>query len=60
MVLDLVDMTAAAWDRFVSGLLTLPQSVFVVLRDTDIDEGMVRRIQKSPFAIVTVERERDG
>ena len=48
-----VRMTAAGWDRFVSGLLTLPQSVSVVLRETDIDEGTVRRIQTSQRVTVT-------
>ena len=51
-----VYMTAEAWDRFVSGLLRLPQSVSVVLYMTDIDEGTVRRIQTSPRVTVT----RDG
>ena len=48
-----VDMTAAGWDRFVTSLLTLPQSVRVRLDDTDIDEGTVRRILTSPRVTVT-------
>ena len=48
VVLQYVHMTAAAWDRFVSSVLTLPQSVSVVLDHTDIDEGVVRRILTSP------------
>ena len=48
-----VNLTAEAWDRFVSSLLTLPQSVCVVLQQTDIDEGTVRRIQTSPRLTVT-------
>ena len=48
-----VYMTAAAWDRFVTRLLTLPQSVCVRLDDTDIDNGVVRRIQTSPRLTVT-------
>ena len=56
-----VDMTARAWDRFVSSLLTLPQSVSVLLHDTNIDEGTVRRIQTSPRVTVTKDdRKRDG
>ena len=52
-----VHMTAEAWDRFVSILLTLPQSVSVELWDTDIDEGTVRRIQTSPRVTVTQDGE---
>ena len=48
-----VSMTAGAWDRFVSSLLALPQSVSVVLRRTNIDEGTVRRIQTSDRVTVT-------
>ena len=48
-----VYMTAGAWDRFVSSLLTLPQSVYVELWKTDIDEETVRRIQTSPRLTVT-------
>ena len=56
-----VDMTAGAWDRFVSSLLTLPQSVSVVLWWTSIDDGTVRRIQTSPHVTVTQDDgERDG
>ena len=52
--LAFVSMTAGAWDRFVSSLLTLPQSVSVVLEYTDIDEGTVRRrIQTSNRVTVT-------
>ena len=50
VVLDFVRMTAGAWDRFVSSLLTLPQSVRVRLRDTDIDKT---RIRTSPRLTVT-------
>ena len=49
--LSCVSLTAGAWDRFVTGLLTLPQSVSVVLDDTD--RGTVRRIQTSPNVTVT-------
>ena len=42
-----VSMTAGAWDRFISSLFTLPQSVSVELYKTDIDEGTMRRIQTS-------------
>ena len=48
-----VSMTVVAWDRLLSSLLTLPQSVSVVLSCTDIDEGTVRRIQTSPRVTVT-------
>ena len=48
-----VRMTAEAWDRLVTSLLSLPQSVSVVLRYTNIDEGTVRRIQTSPRVTVT-------
>ena len=48
-----VSMTAAGWDRIVSSLLTLPQSVSVVLDRTNIDEGTVRRIQTSDRVTVT-------
>ena len=47
VVLDNVGMTAGAWDRFVTSLLTLPQSVSVLLRNTNIDEGTVWRILTS-------------
>ena len=53
VVLWYVRMTAGAWDRFFTGLLSLPQSVSVMLRDTDIDEGTVRRIQTSQRVTVT-------
>ena len=56
-------MTAGAWDRLLSGLLTLPQSVSVVLHYTDIDEGTVRRIQTSQRVTITRddgERDEDG
>ena len=53
VVLYHVDMSAGAWDRFVTSLLTLPQSVCVVLDNTDIDEGTVRRIRTSPRVTVT-------
>ena len=48
-----VDMTAEAWDIFVSSLLTLPNPVCVILDTTNIDEGTVRRIQTSPRLTVT-------
>ena len=56
VVLDHVDMTAEAWDRFFTSLLTLPQSVRVTLVQTYIYHGTVRRIQTSPRLTVT----RDG
>ena len=43
-----VSMTAEAWNRSFTSLLNLPQSVCVVLRTTNIDEGTLRRIQASP------------
>ena len=58
-----VYMTAGAWDRFVSSLFILPQSVSVELSLTDIDEGTVRRIQTSPRVTVTKDkgkRDEDG
>ena len=61
--LRFVFMTVGAWDRFVSSLLTLPKSVSVVLELTDIDEGMVRRIQTSSRVTVTRDygvRDEDG
>ena len=61
VVLHMVRMTARRWGRFVSRLLTLPQSVYVTLRTTDIDKGTVRRVQTSPRITVTKDdRERDG
>ena len=48
-----VDMTTEEWDRFVSSLFTPPPSLFVMLRDTDIDDGT------SPLVIVTRERDYD-
>ena len=59
-VLGGVLMTASGWGRFVSVLLSLPQSVSVVLRDTNIDEGTMRRIQTSPRVTVTQDGGRDG
>ena len=53
VVLYEVYMTAEAWDRFVTSLLTLPQSVSVVLSVTDIDRRTVRRIQTSQCVTVT-------
>ena len=44
-----VHMTAAGWDS----LLTLLQSVYVVLQHTHVDEGTVRRIQIFPHVNVT-------
>ena len=58
-----VNMTAGAWDRFLSSLLILPQSVSVVLQWTDIDEGTMRRIRTSDRVTVTQEdeeRDEDG
>ena len=58
-----VYMTAEAWDRFITDLLTLPQSVSVVLDETDIDEVTVRRIRTSQRVTVTRDdgkRDRDG
>ena len=60
VVLHGVHMTAEAWDRFVSSLLTLPQSVSAVLGGTDIDDGTVRGIQTSPHVTVTQDDGRDG
>ena len=61
VVLDLVSMTAGAWDRFLSSLLSLPQSLSVVLGLTNIDEGTVKRIRTSDRVTVSEDdRERDG
>ena len=62
VVLFYVNMTAGAWDRFVTSLLTLPQSVCVKLQNTDIDDGTVRRIRTSHRVTVTTDdfdRKRD-
>ena len=53
VVLYDVHMTAVGWDRSVSNLLALPQSVCVVLDDTNIDEETVRRIQASNCITIT-------
>ena len=53
VVLYDVSMTARGWGTFVSSLLSLPQSVSVVLQMTDIDEGTVRRIRTSDRVTVT-------
>ena len=61
VVLHYVAMTVVAWDRFVSSLLSLPQSVSVVLSYTDIDDGTVRRIRTSDGVTVTWDNgKRDG
>ena len=46
-------MSATGWDRFVTSLLALPQSLCVELSYTDIDDARVRRIQTSPRVTVT-------
>ena len=48
VVLRDLGMTTAAWDRFVTSLLSLPHSLYVELRGTSIDEGTVQRIKTSP------------
>ena len=48
-----VRMSTTGWDRFVSSLLALPQSVCVMLYCTDIDEGTARRIQTSQRVTVS-------
>ena len=53
VVLEGVSMTAGAWDRFVTSLLTLTQSVDVELSYTDINSKTARRIRTSPNIIVT-------
>ena len=58
VVLCDVAMTAAAWDRFLTSLRILPQSVRVRLEYTDIDEGTVWRIQTSPRVTVTKDDEK--
>ena len=50
-----VYMTTAGWDRLLTSLLSLPQSVSVVLRDTDNDEGTMRRLQTSLRVTVTLD-----
>ena len=42
-----VHTSAMSWDRFVSSLLTLHQTVCVTLQNTDIDEETVRKMQIS-------------
>ena len=54
-----VRMTAGAWDRFVTSLLSLPQSVSVVLRGTDIDRRTLRRIRTSKRVTVTRDDRRE-
>ena len=53
VVLHGIYMTAKAWYVFISSLLTHPKSLCLELRNTDIDEGSVRRIQTSPHVHVT-------
>ena len=53
VVLDYVCMTAEGWDRFLSCLLILPQSVSVRLEEVNIDKGTRRRILTSPRIKVT-------
>ena len=60
VVFNEVYMTAGAWDRFVTSLLTLPQSVCVELWNTNIDEGTVRRIQTSDRVTVTQDDRKYG
>ena len=60
VVLNCVCMSVERWGRFVSSLLTLPQSVCVRLHGTNIDDGTVRRIQTSPRFNVTRDDERNG
>ena len=48
-----VHMSAGSWRRFVSDLLTLSQSVCVILEMTDIDRERVRKIRTSPSIKVT-------
>ena len=53
--------SSEGWDRFLSSLLSLPQSVYVELSYTDIDEGTLRGMQTSPRVTITGDdRERDG
>ena len=59
VVLWCVDMSAGAWGRFVSSLLTMPHPVHVTLRDTYIDDDTVGRIMTSPDFTVTQDGGRD-
>ena len=60
VVLDNVDMSAVSWGRFVTSLLTLPQSVSVILEETDINRETRRRIRTSPRVTVTRDDGRDN
>ena len=61
VVLYAVHMSAGAWGRFISSLLTLLRVVLVSLQVTNVDDVSVGRIQKSPHFIVTEDdRGRDG
>ena len=51
--LRFVDMSARAWGRFLSSLLTVPRPVHVTLDKTNIDDGTVVGIRTSPDFTVT-------
>ena len=61
VVLVVVHMSAWAWGRFISSLLTLHRTVDVMLWITNVDDITVRRIQTSPhFTVTRDDGVRDG
>ena len=61
VVLYVVHMSAGAWRRFLSSLLTLHQAVSVALGITNVDDVMVRRIKTSTrFTVTEDDGGRDG
>ena len=48
-----VRMSAGGWESFVSSLLTLNQSLEIILDSTDIDRETVSRVQNSPRLTMT-------
>ena len=59
--LYVVHMSAGAWGRFLSSLLTLHRTVRAVLYITNIDDVTVGRIRTSPhFKVTRDDRVRDG
>ena len=61
--LSVLHMSAGAWGRFISSLLSLHRAVRVGLQITNVDDITVRRIQTSPHFTVTRDdgmRDRQG
>ena len=59
--LYIVHMSAGAWGRFYSSLLTLHRAVPVRLQVTNVDDVIVRRIKTSPhFTVIEDDGGRDG